>query len=128
MVCWLEISVDFKSVPKGFYDVIFRMNIPTISASNFDCVWTVKYTSCNGPAELIFKHEKRDRLIASVVGGDWKLFNLGSIHIEKDGDCRIHLLGGNNHWFNDLELDYVQLRPIPEEHFDKERKPVFIDS
>jgi hypothetical protein len=47
-------------------------------------------------------------------------FNLGSIRVrEPHANLRLRLFGGNEHWFGNWEVDFMQLVPITRDQVDR---------
>jgi hypothetical protein len=120
-VCWLEIHASFPNTLPGTYEIVWRLDMPSESAANFNCDWSATVKDPNDQIlslSVLMKHDKNPEWSQRLIQRGWFEITVGRIEVLADGSSvTCSMFGGNPHWFYGLRLDYALLRPInPEEN------------
>lgn len=116
-VCWLQIGTTFLNHPPGQYKIVWRMNLPSDDAGDFRAVWGASIH--DGETHIStseFTHEKAAPWTEEVIGKGWVQLCFGIITIPPGSfkhSVHVSILGGNEYWFHNLMVDYVELSPMP---------------
>jgi len=112
-VCWLQISGTLQNIPRGKYNVIWRMKMDKDSAFNFNATWSLK----EGDVEsLVYNWPKPHNEMAVHVNKGWFNWNMGTIVVKNDhASLDLYIIGGNPSWFGGWALDYIQFVPVNNE-------------